>query len=69
MASGDALLLYGLRLQFVIAYFLFPMGLQAYLTLALLLAGAFGISLLLHEFVHRRLKWIRLLFGMKLAQR
>jgi len=52
--------------QFLIAYFLLPLALPAYLKLFLLLVGTFGICLLLYELVLRRLKWIRPLFGMKL---
>jgi hypothetical protein len=36
--------------------------------LTLLLAGTFGVSLLLYEYALRRLKWLRPLFGMKLNQ-
>lgn len=42
-----------------------PLDLPASVKLALTLAGTFGISLLLYEFVLRRIKWIRPLFGMK----
>lgn len=55
-----------LPIQFLIAYFLLPHSLPAFLKLTLLLAGTFGFSLLLYEFILRRLKWIRPLFGMKL---
>jgi surface polysaccharide O-acyltransferase-like enzyme len=54
--------------QFTIAYFLLPLSASAYLKLALLLVGTFGICLLLYEYVLRRLRWIRPLFGMKLNQ-
>jgi len=54
--------------QFVIAYYLLPLGLSAYLNLAIMLVGTFGISLLLYELL-RRLTWIRPLVGMKLKQR
>lgn len=57
-----------LPIQFAIAYVLLPLPLTAYSKLVLLLAGTFGISLLLYEFVLRRLKWIRPLFGIKLSQ-
>jgi len=53
-------------LQFILAFFLLPLQLNAYLKLLLLLAGTFGSCLLLYELVLRRLKWIRPLFGMKL---
>jgi glucan biosynthesis protein C len=57
-----------LPVQFTICYFLFPLPLTAYMKLALLLAGTFGVSFLLYEFVLRRLKWIRPLFGIRLNQ-
>ena len=57
-----------LPVQFFIAYFVLPLMLAAYLKLGLMLVGTFGISLLLYEFALRRLKWLRPLFGMKLAQ-
>jgi len=57
-----------LPVQFTICYFLFPLPLTAYMKLALLLAGTFGVSFLLYEFVLRRLKWIRPLFGIKFNQ-
>jgi surface polysaccharide O-acyltransferase-like enzyme len=57
-----------LPVQFTTAYFLLPLPLPAYLKLILLLAGTFGVSLLLYEYVLGRLKWIRPLFGMKLKQ-
>jgi glucan biosynthesis protein C len=52
--------------QFAIARYLLPLDMPAVLKLILLLAGTFGISLLLYEYLLRRLKWIRPLFGMKL---
>ncbi len=57
-----------LPVQFIMAYFLFPLPLAAVLKLTLLLASTFGISFLLYELVLRRLKYIRPLFGMKLNQ-
>ena len=51
---------------FSLLYYLLPLELPAVLKLALLLAGTFGISLLIYEFVIRRMNWIRPLFGMKL---
>ena len=57
-----------LPIQFGVCYFLFSSPLPAYWKLFLLLAGTFGISLLLYQYVLRRLKWIRPLFGMKLHQ-
>ncbi len=57
-----------LPVQFIIAFFLLPLSLPAYLKLTLLLAGTFGVCLLLYEYVLSRLKWIRPLFGMKLDQ-
>jgi len=56
-----------LPVQFILAYFLLPLSLPAVLKLILLLVGTFGASLLLYEYVLRRLKWIRPLFGMKLS--
>jgi len=55
-----------LPVQFTIAYFVLSLRLPAYSKLALMLTGTFGISLLLYEYVLRRLRWIRPLFGMKL---
>lgn len=55
-----------LPVQFTIAYFLLPLSLSPFLKLIVLLAGTFGFSLFLYEYVLRRLKWIRPLFGMKL---
>ena len=60
--------IFHMPVQFVLAYFLLPSSLSVYPKLTLLLAGTFGICLLLYEFVLRRLKWIRPLFGMKLNQ-
>jgi hypothetical protein len=57
-----------LPIQFVICYLLFPLSLSAWWKLALLLVGTFGMSLLLYEWVLRRLTWIRPLFGMKLIR-
>jgi glucan biosynthesis protein C len=57
-----------LPVQLAIAYFLFPTDLSAYSKLALLMAGTFGVSFFLYQFVLRRLKWIRPLFGIKLNQ-
>ncbi len=54
-----------LPVQFVLAYFLFPLSLPAYGKLVLLLLGTFCVCLLLLEGL-RRLKWIRPVFGMKL---
>jgi hypothetical protein len=55
-------------LQFVIAYFLFPLALSAYVKLAVLLLGTFAGSFLLFELILRRLGWFRPLFGMKLIR-
>ncbi len=57
-----------LPVQFIIAYFLLPAPLPAFLKLIILLIGTFGVSLLLYEYILKRLKWIRPLFGMKLSQ-
>jgi len=50
---------------FALLYFIIPLALPAMLKLGMLVTGTFGISLLLYEFVLRRVKWIRPLFGMK----
>ena len=52
--------------QYAITYYLVPLTLPAILKLGILLIGTFGLSLLLYEFVIRRIKRIRPLFGMKL---
>ena len=57
-----------LPVQLAIAYFLFPTDLSAYSKLALLMAGTFGVSFFLYQFVLRRLKWTRPLFGIKPSQ-
>jgi len=57
-----------LPLQFLIAYFLLPLALAAYMKLGLMLVGTFGLSLLLYEYALKRLKWVRPLFGMKLSK-
>jgi surface polysaccharide O-acyltransferase-like enzyme len=57
-----------LPVQFTIAYFLLPLPLPASSKLILLLAGTFGISLVLYDYALRRLKWVRPLLGMKLNQ-
>lgn len=54
--------------QFAIAYFLLPLSASAYLKLGLLMVGTFGICILLYEYVLKRMKWVRPLFGMKLIQ-
>jgi len=56
-----------LPVQFMIAFLLFSHGLPPLANLLLLTAGTFGISLLLYEYILRRIKWIRPLFGMKLT--
>lgn len=57
-----------LPIQFIAAYFLLPLELPAYLKLTLLLICTFSFSLLLYEFILRRLKWLRPLFGIKLTE-
>lgn len=57
-----------LPLQFLIAYFLLPLTLAAYMKLGVMLVGTFGLSLLLYEYALKRLKWVRPLFGMKLSR-
>ena len=56
-----------LPVQFALAYFVLPLMLVAYMKLGLMLVGTFGISILLYELL-RRLKWVRPLFGIRLAQ-
>ena len=51
---------------FALLYVLIPLEFSAFLKFTLLVVGTFGISLFLYEFVLRRIKWIRPLFGMKL---
>ena len=53
--------------QYCISYYLLPLPLPAFLKLVLLVAGSFGFSLLIYEFVIRRLRWVQPLFGMKLS--
>ena len=53
--------------QFFIAYVILPTDISAYSKLGLLMAGTFGFSLFLYEFILRRLKWVRPLFGIKLT--
>lgn len=55
-----------LPIQFISAYFILALPLNAYLKLTLLGLCTFSFSLLLYEFVLRRIKWLRPLFGMKL---
>ncbi len=55
-----------LPVQFWLAYYLvLPLPIPAFVKLIILLAGTFGISLFLYEFVLRRITWIRPLFGIK----
>jgi len=55
-----------LPIQFTIAYYLFPLPLSPVLKLLLMIIGTFSVSILLYQYVLRRLKWTRPLFGMKL---
>lgn len=57
-----------LPVQFVIAYFLFPVPASALVKLVILLSGTFGVSILLYLLVLSRVKWIRPLFGMRLKR-
>ena len=50
---------------FALLNVILPLDLPALVKFASLLAGTFGISLFLYEFVLKRIKWIRPLFGMK----
>lgn len=54
-----------LPVQFILSYFIIPLELSAEFKLVSLMAGTFGISLLLYEIIHR-IKWVRPLFGMAL---
>lgn len=56
-----------LPIQYAITYHLVPVSLPVILKLGILLVGTFGVSLLVYEFIIRRVKWIRPLFGMKLS--
>lgn len=53
-----------LPVQFILAYYIIPLEWSAGLKLVVLIAGTFGVSLLLYEGI-RRMKWIRPLFGIK----
>ncbi|KAA3664849.1 MAG: acyltransferase [Chloroflexi bacterium] len=50
---------------FVLLCFVLPLDLSATLKFAILVAGTFSISLFTYEFILKRVKWIRPLFGMK----
>ncbi|WP_266172104.1 acyltransferase family protein [Dyella subtropica] len=52
-----------------VAYWLLPRGLGPVLEPALVLAGTVGGCALLHEFVIRRSRWLRPLFGLDIASR
>jgi hypothetical protein len=58
-----------LPVQFVLAYYIVPLSLSATNKLIMMVVGTFFVSWVLYEFIIRRLKWIRPLFGMKLNQR
>ncbi len=51
--------------QHALSYYLLPLQMPPVFKLILLLAGTFGVSLLLYEYLLKRLKWVRPLFGMK----
>jgi hypothetical protein len=53
-------------IQYAITYYLVPLSLPATLKLGILLVGTLASCWLIYEFILRRLKWIRPLFGMKL---
>ena len=55
-----------LPVQFGLASLLLPLDLHAVIKLILLTAGTFGVSLLIYEYILKRIRWIRPLFGMKL---
>jgi hypothetical protein len=56
-----------LPLQFLLAVLILPLSFTVGVKLLLLLLGTLGGSLLLYELVLKRMRWIRPLFGMKLA--
>ncbi len=56
-------------IQFGISYYLIPLDLPAVIKLLLMLVGIFGISFFIFEYIIRRIKWIRPLFGMKFTER
>jgi hypothetical protein len=58
-----------LPVQFALATYLIPLPLPALTKYALLLGGTFGISFLIYEFVLRRIRWLRPLFGLRLGAR
>ena len=53
--------------QYFISYYIIPLSIPAIIKFLLLLAGTFGLSLLLYEMVIKRLKWVRPLFGLKIS--
>jgi len=53
-------------IQYAFSYFIIPTALPATIKLVFIFAATFGGSLALYEYVIKRLKWIRPLFGMKL---
>ena len=66
--SGAAYPIYIVHLpvQFAIAYVLLPAPLTAPMKFGVMLVGTFAISVLIYEYVLRRMRWVRPLFGMKL---
>ena len=57
-----------LPIQFALSYYILPLQLSAEMKLLLLIGCTFCLSLLLYEFILRRIKYIRPLFGMKFNQ-
>lgn len=53
-------------IQYAFSYFIIPTALPATLKLVFIWAATFGGSLAVYEYVIKRLKWIRPLFGVKL---
>lgn len=51
---------------FVLMYLVLPLRLSPWTKFALMVAGTFVICLLLYEFILKRIKWLRPLFGMKI---
>jgi hypothetical protein len=56
-----------LPIQFVFCYFVLPTSMSPWAKLSILLVGTFGVSVAMYEFVLKRIRWIRPLFGIKMA--
>jgi hypothetical protein len=53
----------------LLAVLILPLSLTAGVKLLLLLAGTFGVSLLLYELLLKRARWLRPFFGLKFTAR